>query len=507
MKNFKLIGAAAGALLLVVILYVVFGRGVSASDVIKRAEQQLALLQSVADVKVDKIEADTDDNAVIYTGVTVGYKAMPGFALKIESLVESGIDDDTYEGNPGNITSIESIASKNVSVLLEGVQVASIAEYSLNGVRCNFRDFLKLLGDSAAQPGNVELQAKTFLSLYKDYHVDRSFAKDIKINYLFVNGSIKEMEARDVSLTKYGPGYIADFQISAMGRKVFGLDKCSYASALLPAFISEMLQNPEKFQDGNAEFIDKIEKGGFLEVFTPFEIKNLVFENLMIDAGSGPLSLKELKSDFSMLEGKVDFTCAIADLLLSRSFILSTPDLEPLSEVVRDDMHLYGDLGVTLLSQNDPADMTVSGSLKEQTLGGVSGNLEMDVPKSLLLPDAYQEPGTGEQRIKAAALSVDDRGFIDFVLACKAALDYGDFAQVKNELLEELREQRNNSENNGGLNTRRTQDALVNLLEMGGTLDISLKPAKPVSADELGEIFDQLNPDEYSVTHRPRSDH
>jgi hypothetical protein len=262
-----------------------------------------------------------------------------------------------------------------------------------------------------------------------------------------------------------------------------------------------MLADPDLIYN-DAEFQKKL-KEDFLATFSPLEIKGLTFSNLMIDAGTGPLSLKELKSDFSLAEGNVNYTCAVADLLLSRAFILAA-GLEPLSEVVEEDLHLSGDLGVSLLAGSDPAGMLVSVSLKEQKLGGASGNLEMEVPKaSLGLPGQ-----DGQERLKGAALSVDDRGLIDFIVACKAALEYDDFDEAKNEMLEELKMELEFSENSGEL-TQKTLSALIALLENGGTLDIAFKPAKPVSVDELNDLAassGDLNAAEYSITYKPRAD-
>jgi hypothetical protein len=506
-KNFKLIGAAAGVLLLAVLLYVFFGRGVSASEVRQRAEKELALLQPFADVKVDKISVDTGDNAITYTGLTLAYKLEPGLVIKAESAVESGIDDASYRGEPGDVTSIENMVYKNISLLYEGTQIASLAEYSLKDIKLSYRDFLKSLSDNAAQADIKGLHA-VFTSLYnKDYHLGRALAKDLKITLPFVNASIQEIQAEDMYLTKYAPGSMTDFQISAMGRKVFGLDKFGYSSALLPAFILDVMRDPD-YISNNPEFIDKLRQDP-LAVFSPLEIKGLTLDNLLIDVDSTPLSLKKLKSDFSMVEGNVNFTCAIADLLLSRSFILSSSEFEPLSEVVREDLLLSGDLGTTLLAKNDPAQLAMSGSLKEKKLGGVSGNLEMEVSKDSLdvldLRDYSDEPVEDEQpRIKSAALSVEDRGFIDFLLACKAALDYEDFSYVKRAALEDLKEQKNRYESRGEL-TQKTLAALISLFENGGTLDISFKPVRPAGMEELGASVDKWSADEYSVTYKPKA--
>ncbi|MDR1242742.1 MAG: hypothetical protein LBM00_08170 [Deltaproteobacteria bacterium] len=506
MKNYKLIGGIAGGLLLAVILYAVFGGGISASEVIKRAEQDLALVQPWMDIKVDKIGADTSNNAITYTGVTYSIKELPGLVIKVDSMVESGVDDNTYKGEPGDITKIASLVCTGISIHYEGQQVATIAQYTYEQLALRYRDMLKFFSENKPDAINEhpDLMFKKMLPLYKDYSVGRIYAKDTKIDFMFITGSIKEVEARDMTLTKYGPGSMTDFQLSAMGRKVFGLDKLSYASGSLPAFITDIIADPDKILS-DKNFAKKFENDP-LAALSPLEIKNFVMDNLMIDAGSGPVSVKQLTSDFSMVNGNVNFTFAIADLLLSRAFIEATPDLEPLAEVIPNDLHLNGTLGVLLNSQNEPVDLTTRADFKENNLGGFTLDLAMDMSKDTLYSRNHLRRSERQQpRVKNAEFSIEDTGLIDFLLACKAVVDYDDVETLKAGMLEELMEEKASPRNSGRLQ-QATMDAAINLLEHGGTFKLALKPQQPVNVDELENVRsdEDLTKLGYSVSYTPR---
>jgi hypothetical protein len=505
-KNYKLIGGIAGGLLLVVILYVAFGGGISASEVIKRAEQDLALMQPWIDIKVDKIGADTDNNAITYTGVTYVMKELPGLVIKIDSIVESGIDDNTYKGEPVDITKIGSLVSTGISIHYEGQQVATIAQYTYEQLALRYRDMLKFFSENKPDAINErpDLMFQKMLPLYIDYSVGRIYAKDIKIDFMFIAGSIKEMEARDMTLTKYGPGSVTDFQLSAMGRKVFGLDKLSYASGRLPDFITDIIADPEKII-ADRDFARKFEDDP-LAALSPLEIKNFVLDNLMIDAGTGPVSVKQLTSDFALAEGNVNFTFAIADLLLSRAFVEATPDLEPLAEVMQDDLYLNGSLEVLLNSKNEPVDLTTRADFKEKNLGGFALDLAMDMPKDTLYQRNYIRRSERQQpRVKNAEISIVDTGLIDFLLACKAVVDYDDVDTLKAMMLEEIMEEKAHPRNSGRLQ-QATMDAVINLLEHGGTMKLAVKPQQPVNLDELenSRSDEDLTKLGYSVSYTPR---
>ncbi|MDR2826414.1 MAG: hypothetical protein LBV76_06415 [Deltaproteobacteria bacterium] len=489
MKNSKFIGIA-GALLLIVILYVCFGRGgISESDVIKRTEKELALVQPWLDFKVDKISADTSVNAITFTGVSISSKDFEGFVLKVESIVESGIDDNSYKGEPGDITSIKSLDYNNISFIYNGQQVATIAKYTQEQLALRYKEFLKFLGENAAKADTDKLIAHP---LYKDYSVGRVYAKDLKADIGMVTASIKEIEGKDVTLTKYGPGFIADLQVSVMGNKVFGLDKFSFASCSLPAFISEAIADPEKFLQNNQEFSKKFENDR-LAVLSPFEIKNFSFDNLMVDTGAAPVTLKQLKGDFSLIEGNLKLSSSLDDLLLSRAFISSNSELKYLAPAVKEDLHLNADLNLLLDSKKEPVDIAVRTVLKEKNLGGFSVDIAGDMPKQSLYRKSDDAP-----RLKSLDFAIVDTGLIDFILAGNAAME--ESSLDKEQILAMLEAM--GADGSTPL-LQKTLSAIASLIKSGGTLNVSLKPEKIlIWPDDFD--FETLDQKGYSITYKPR---
>jgi hypothetical protein len=499
MKNKKLIGGIAG-LLLLVILYAAFGRGgISASDVIKRTEKEVALVQPWLNLSVEKIDADTDNNAIIYNGVSVNSTKIPDLVIKIEKIVESGVDDDSYAGNPGDITTIKNLDYNNITLTVNGQQILTAAKYTQENLALNYKGLLKVLAENATVADPAEISEK-MLPLYKDYSIGRVHVEDIKINVSYgMSGSIKEIEGKDITLTRYGAGSMTGLQLSLMGQKIFELDKFNYASASLPAFLAEIMTNPKTYTDNPEAFAEKIGQDP-LVALSPFEFRDFNFSGLVIDTPNGPVSLKQLKGDFSLIDGNLHFACALDDLLLSRNLISTISYLEPFVDIIKSDLHLNADWDMLIAGKNDPVDVTVHSILKEQVLGGFSTDVSIDMPKARFYEGGSYYDGDADPRhIKNVAVSIEDTGIIDTLFAFKAVMEGSTLEASKQEALDEFRANIANSADYSPIE-QKLFGAFINLLENGGSIDIAFKPENPVAFDEVETVKDEA----LSITYKSR---
>ncbi|MDR2892195.1 MAG: hypothetical protein LBV80_03800 [Deltaproteobacteria bacterium] len=462
------------------------GDSLTEEMVVNRAMEEMALIKPYMNMEAEAITANLDKREITFSKVRIGIPNVPEIEVLIDSIVETGIDAASYAGNYGDLTSIDVLSVNGVKILMQGQTLATIDEYVYEGFRINCRDILKLLRENQATAPE-ELAAK-LLPLYATYSLDHALLKNMQLDVEGVKAGIASIEAKDITMTSGGPWNMSDMQISFLNQKVFSMEKMGGEGILLPQFLADLLADPEGYLQKNPEIINQASSDP-LSVLAPMQIKGFYIDNLMINVAS-PLTLKKLAGDLDISQTGLVFKSSLEDLVISRSLLAMHPDLAAMAEAVTADLHLNGVFDFSLGNQADPVDITMRAGLNESSLGGLDANIAMDTPKDVLYSGG-SDPA--RQRLKSFEFSAENKGIIDFIVACYAAVEFQDPDQIYGSLLDTLYAGLETAEN------KIQQDAFnaaIKLVEEGGTLKLSVKPATPISLKELsqsgGDAFESL---------------
>lgn len=515
MKNKKSI-LQGGLALLVLLMLTLAGCGsdvnISEEEVVKRSQEELALLQPLMTVSAGKIKADLGDRAVIYEDVSLTMRELPGFAIKVDKIVMKGMDIPSYEGTPGDLTDIESVTYTGTKMFIEDKQVGALESYVLEKIRLPYRDLVQTLRASQGLPS--EDFALKVMPYFASYEAEAAKASNFTFNYTMIQAGIEKMEARDIKLGSYGPASITKFHVTAMGRKVFSLDKLGCEGMTFPQFIVDFMADPEHYMDKNPEIMDKLDSDP-LAALSPFEIKGFYLDNLYVDSGA-PLTLKKFSGDFRLVDGAMTIKSGLQDLALTRALLAQSYELRPLAQAIDKDLLLSGDFNMSMLPQGDLLDMVMQAALKENTLGGFSLDMGFLASKSAVFDndddyyyyydeedDTDETPAEKVELLKHMEMSVEDNGIIDLILACYNATSYnpegvdGLYRELFASLDEAYAQAESEAEREAIAQTRK-------LLQDGGKLTLSLKPAQPIDINKMQDLIAD-NPDSlgYKLDYTP----
>ncbi|MDR1124648.1 MAG: hypothetical protein LBM64_01090 [Deltaproteobacteria bacterium] len=496
MRNRKSI-LKGGLALLVLFMLTLAGCGsdlnISEEEVVKRAREELALLQPLMTVTADNIKAELGDTAVIYENLSITMRELPGFAIKVDKVVMSGMDIPSYEGTPGDLTDIRSITYSGAKIFMEGQQVGALDSYVLEKVRLPYRDLVQAMKANQGLPG--EDFALKMMPYFTGYTAEAATAGGFTFNYMFVQAGIEKMEARDIKLGSYGPSSISKIQVSAMGSKVFSLDKLGCEGMTFPQFFIDFMADPENYLDNNPDMEDRLENDP-LAALSPFEIKDFYLDNLYIDAGA-PLTLKKYTGDFRLVDGAVTIKSGMQDLSITRALLAQNYELRQLSQAIKQDLLLSGDCNMRMIPNGELFDVDMQTGLKENALGGFSLDMGVIASKNVLFDDddyyyydneEERGPAKKTELLKHMEMSVEDNGIIDMILICYNAVSYnpagldGLYRQLFASLDESYAQAETEKEREAIAQTRK-------LLRDGGKLTLSLKPAQPVDMNQVKDII------------------
>lgn len=511
MKNRKSI-LQGGLALLVLLMLTLAGCGsdvnISEEEVVKRSQEELTLLQPLMTVTAGKIKADLGDRAVIYEDLSLTMRELPGFAIKVDKVIMKGMDIPSYEGTPGDLTDIDSVTYSGTKIFMEGQQVGALDSYVLENIRLPYRDLTQTLRASQGLP--PEEFALKVMPYFSNYEAKSAKASNFTFNYMVVQAGIEKMEARDIKLGSYGPASISKFHVTAMGRKVFSLDKMGFEGMTFPQFLVDFMADPENYMDDNPEIMSKLNSDP-LVALSPFEIKGFYLDNLYVDSGA-PLTLKKFTGDLRLVDGAMILKSGMQDLSLTRAMLAQSYELRPLAQAIDKDLMLSGDFNMDMVPQGDLLDMVMQAGLKENTLGGFSLDMGFLASKSAVFDDDdyyyyYDDedytPAEKTELLKHMEMSVEDNGIIDLLLTCYNAASYsssgveGMYREMYASLDEAYAQAENDTEREAIAQTRK-------LLQDGGKLTFSLRPAQPVDINKIKDLI-STSPDSlgYKLDYTP----
>jgi hypothetical protein len=255
------------------------------------------------------------------------------------------------------------------------------------------------------------------------------------------------------------------------------------------------MADPENYLDNNPDMEDKLENDP-LAVLSPFEVKGFYLDNLYIDAGA-PLTLKKYTGDFRLVDGAMTIKSGMQDLSITRALLAQNYELRQLSQAIKQDLLLSGDFNMRMIPNGELFDVDMQTGLKENALGGFSLDMGVIASKNVLFDDddyyyyddeEEREPAKKTELLKHMEMSVEDNGIIDMILICYNAVSYnpegldGLYRQLFASLDESYAQAETEKEREAIAQTRK-------LLQDGGKLTLSLKPAQPIDMNQVKDII------------------
>ena len=459
----------------------------------KENRTAIALLTPICDATAATVTAQPGDRSITYTDVRLAYEE-EGIVFVIDTLVLTGIDQNSYDGSPGELTTVDKVAFSGCRLLMEEQPLAVLEDYTIEGYALKYRDLLQILqGSKEAEKEQIMLKMAPILNAFK---ADKVYGKNLTANVAILTASIASFEARDISMASYGPSVLNNLQVSLMGSNVFSLGKMGCNSVKLPPILVNIMDDPEGFLAKNQDLMQKFAQDP-LSVLSPFEIKEFYFEDMAVTAGA-PFALKKFSNDIIIQNGELQIKSIVEDLLVKRDVLAAVPNFAPVMGILRSDLQCNALVDLILRIKQGRADISVDTKLRENALGGFALALGLDLPLSGMedvLPLAAPESGSSSDdseinRIKHFDLSVENNGFIDFLIACYTAYDSESegYEAMRKEIIDSIDAILPSA---AGKFQKAALEALSNLLKQGGTLKASLKPSQPVNIDELPMADDQ----------------
>ncbi|MDL2313913.1 hypothetical protein LJC36_02910 [Desulfovibrio sp. OttesenSCG-928-C14] len=459
---------------------------ITEEEVRARVQEEIALLKPLYDISVDKIDVSIKDRGYTLNGVTMKSDILPQLVMRIDKVLVSGADMNTFIGKPEGLSKYDKIAYSNMRFFYEGMEVGSIGDYSCDGTELNEKDLIQALRDlKAAGQTTPEQVIKKMMPLFSTFKCAKAYGNGIKFNFMIVNASIDSFELNDLSMSKYGPGHASNYQVYVMGSKVFSMEKMSFAGAEFPAFFTEMMRDPA-ILDGTKEpaFVKELQADP-MKAMSPFTIRNVVMDKISVDPMLQiPVSADKWTMDFGIVDSRLDFKTDISNLLLTKQFMAALPDLQEIAAAVKQDLNLSGGMNFAMATKDDPILLEGGASVSDAGLGGGSVSISLDMPRSVYV-QGYGFDDSELQRIRSFEFSVENNGLLEFLMALYASMnsyEYESYEDVYEEVLETLYALEEEGEN---AFEKEAAAAMIQLVEKGGKLTMSLKPDQPIKVSDL----------------------
>lgn len=483
--------------LILVILAVLFGvKMYFESKIVKAAKEELTLLEPYVTIKAEGVSASILSRSITYKDVTLSVQDMDEGALKIGSVTQSGVDWDTLLGNPGDLSTYDSLVCSDMRLMAGAMQIMTIPVYEVKGATIPYRDLkagiLRLKADDATEEDLMAIMPH--LTKIK---MDSVKATDIGMNFMVGTASIGSIEGKDYVFGKsYGPASVNNIKVQMMGEELGSLEKMGCDGVLFPTFFSDFLANPAEMMERMAD--GTMEEDPF-SVITPFEISNLHMRGLKI-GGPSPMSINELYGDLKLYKDKKSsISYGFKGFEVSKELLRSSREFGPVASLITQPLMLNLDVQGFL----NPADMTEMGGsvgFSDANLGSVNASLDMVGPKDMI---ANFDVNLSDKDVlfKSFEFNVEGKGMVDLLLAFVASSEnMRSYSEARDMVIENIE--------SSLMNAEPFQEELLlsvkKLVENGGSLNFSLKPEKPFSLADIdtGEEFD---PKAYgaSVTYTP----
>ena len=452
----------------------------------KDARTPITLLKPLCDVTAAAVTFLPEDRSITYTDVRV-VADKEDVVFVIDKLVLTGIDQNSFDGAPGELSTVDKIVLSGCKILQREKPLAILEDYVIEGYVLNYHALLQILQNSKEVA--KEQIALKLAPIFKDFKVAKVHGKNLTLNIAPATASIDSFEARDMSMGSYGPSVLNNFQVSLMGSSIFSMGKMGCSSVKMPQILLDMMADPEGYLANNQDLTQKLAQDP-LSLLSPFEIKDFYLADIIVSIGA-PFTLKKFSTDISIQDGELRIKNIANDLLVKRDVIAAVPSLAPLMNSLQPELQFNALVDCILRIKQGRADFAVDTNFREKALGSFALALGLDIPLAgmeKIIPGTPEQESSGDDssiyRVKHFDLNVNNNGIVDLAIACYTAFDSetGGYEALRKNIIDTIEAALptvTNKFHKTGL------DALGKLLKEGGSLKTSLMPSQPVDINEI----------------------
>ena len=447
--------------------------GASGDGPIQRAQESLALLAPVAKVAAGNITTDANTRSVAYENVSITMPdEAPDFEIRISKITVGGMDAASYDGNPGDMTSIEKVAFQEIKLLSGETQMAVLDEYLIEELSIPYRDTLNTLRESKGTSEWTESDAFKLAQQWNNFKINLIQANKFQMDVGIAQASLDRIESRDVSAMSAGQSFVQNIVVTFQGQQVFSLDKFGYAGVVMPEILNQIsqMQNPSEIEQKMFSIM-----GDPLGSLNKLAIQELYLDNLQINApGTIPVTLGKFTCDLLIKDNTASLTSKTQELSLPLSKLEDPSDFAILIEAAgNQDLLLDMNLSAKYDAQQK---ITVNSSFSEKKKGSIS------------VDTAYAMVDGTSGAIHSAELKADNKGIIDLLLGAFALSEetegsYNDFLQGVVAIIQSGKEALPEPGLADGV------EKAAQLIEKGGTFRFALTPSSPINVDDIGSIL------------------